>query len=243
MDQVNEVQQWLNNDGDYFTGVALYGKYGKNRNLHRFFSMGNESNTKREKLKYEMQKLAPTVQMVEKKAEIPAPNITKGKESPAGEKKEGRKINWPDEILLLIKEKGDLNNQRDIMHREVANMGDENDSATIAIRKEKNDRIDVMTVRIEKCRAIINKYEDDGVIDMEAGLVPVVPAGKKEVKKVDVAGMDKFEAQKKITSVAPQVSKMKKKLDKMPAGPKKTLLQRNYKAKLQLLAELKEKVK
>jgi len=54
--QLKEINDWLNSDRDFDSGVALYDRLGKNRNLKRNFQKFN--NYSAEKLPYEIAKLA-----------------------------------------------------------------------------------------------------------------------------------------------------------------------------------------
>jgi hypothetical protein len=51
-----DIQSWLDGERDYTEGVRLYGKYGKNNNLKKFFSI-KDNDFSRDKVAYELGKM------------------------------------------------------------------------------------------------------------------------------------------------------------------------------------------
>lgn len=237
----NNLQIWLDNQFDYNLAVTLFTKYGRNKNLIRFFTSGNEnSRNKISKLKYEISKIADLI-----------PDITAEQQQPPSDKKQPpkqtpdtpTKTNWPDEILIKIKEKGDLSNLRDILHRQKTAIPDANTADNIQKRKELGEQIIKITNQIETCRLIINHFQANGIIDLNLSLNlnlnPDKPT-KTNKPKPNLEAMTDIERMKKINSLNPTISKANKKLKTMPDGPKKQRLIQKLNNDSELLKELKK---
>jgi hypothetical protein len=55
-----EINYWLDSDGNYQAGIALYAIYGTSKNLLRILSIGGATRKNQETLIYELSKLAKT---------------------------------------------------------------------------------------------------------------------------------------------------------------------------------------
>jgi N-methylhydantoinase B/oxoprolinase/acetone carboxylase alpha subunit len=143
--------------------------------------------------------------------------------------------------LLKIKEKGDLSNQRDKLHRVKGKISDANTPENIKQRKEIGAQIAALTNEIESCRLIINKFQKEGVVDLT--LQVKQKQEKPEEKKLDIKSMSGIEIMKKINSLNPIISKANKKLKDMPDGPKKQKLIKKIEADNTLLQQLKDAAK
>ena len=253
MSNYADIENWFATGCDYYAGLGLFAKYSKNKILHKNLSTGTPNKWKVEKLAYELSKIAglpepaiAKVQPVQPTAKISSINPTIEiirQEQLKEQKQEGKKIDWPVEILLLIKEKGDLSNERDIIHRRKGELPDDNTDELIAQRKELVEKIEIISRRIEQLRAIIDKYEKSGVVDMEAGAKYEVTEHKSRIKKVNVEDLSDMEVMKKIRAIAPMISRNKKQLKELPKGPKYAKLAAKIKADTDLLEKLKERAK
>ena len=84
----HEIHKWVNSDQDYFTGVQIYDRYGRNPNLARILRRGGATVKNRLTLSYELGKIAkqiavsdntpalvkPQVKQEIQKAELPVPS-------------------------------------------------------------------------------------------------------------------------------------------------------------------------
>jgi len=245
------LKNWIDNSFDYRTAVSMFEKYGKNKNLSKFFNTGNENAHKTGKLKYELMKVAQYIPEIPDDNTILFRNGTGFKLSKTGASRGSimpdkgvydlPKTDWPDEILLKIKEKGDLSSQKDKLHRQKSGISDSNTPENIKKRKELSDQILILTDHIETCRAIINKFQKDGVIDLTIQVKKQPVESKKPA--IDIKSMTDIERMKKINSLNPVISKANKKLKDMPDGPKKQKLIKKNEADCKLLQELKNMVK
>jgi len=83
----HELHMWVNSDQDYFSGVQIYERYGRNPNLARLLRRGGATVKNRLTLSYELGKIAkqiavsdntpalvkPPVKQEIQKAELPVP--------------------------------------------------------------------------------------------------------------------------------------------------------------------------
>ena len=84
----HEIHKWVNSDQDYFSGVLIYDRYGRNPNLARILRRGGATVKNRLTLSYELGKIAkqiavsdstpalvkPQVKQEIQKAELPVPS-------------------------------------------------------------------------------------------------------------------------------------------------------------------------
>ena len=84
----HEIHKWVNSDQDYFSGVLIYDRYGRNPNLVRILRRGGATVKNRLTLSYELGKIAkqiavsdstpalvkPQVKQEIQKAELPVPS-------------------------------------------------------------------------------------------------------------------------------------------------------------------------
>ena len=84
----HELHMWVNSDQDYFSGVQIYERYGRNPNLARLLRRGGATVKNRLTLSYELGKIAkqiavsdntpalvkPQVKQEIQKAELPVPS-------------------------------------------------------------------------------------------------------------------------------------------------------------------------
>jgi len=74
---IEDIRYYLDNPGDYFTGVALYERFGHSQSLKRLLRVGGETPSNSETLAYELHKLAalPQVKSVPTKHKLSPPPL------------------------------------------------------------------------------------------------------------------------------------------------------------------------
>ncbi|MFZ4401478.1 MAG: hypothetical protein ACOYO1_15690 [Bacteroidales bacterium] len=140
-----KVKKWIEEGCDYTDGCSLYAIFGKNKVLSRLFP-GRE-NTYKTKLKYE---LCKSVGLVE---ELP---YNKPEAVIIGEVVE--KETYPDDVVKIISEYSKLTADRAKIHSRMSALPENNNSDTVAVRKELSDEIEKLSQRIEVLHAAKEAY-------------------------------------------------------------------------------------
>jgi hypothetical protein len=88
MSKRNDILNWLSSEGDYSAGLSLFAECSKNKSLFRFLSAGTPTGVKKQKLRYELEKLLPSLPEevdVEHEPQEHAPELVIEVNSPEGE--------------------------------------------------------------------------------------------------------------------------------------------------------------
>ena len=71
----HEILMWVNSDQDYFTGVQIYDRYGRNPNLARLLRRGGATVKNRLTLSYELGKIAKHIAVSENVPALKKPPV------------------------------------------------------------------------------------------------------------------------------------------------------------------------
>jgi hypothetical protein len=203
-----EISNWLKDpERDYALGAALYSKYGRNKNLQRLFSIKFDNESTREKLTYELSKLA-NVAPVKKakpkrkkrplKKQAPKPKVFTPEEAmktvkmPKSRFKTTEWDSLPDEVKALEKEWRKLYKERAAI------------KATIAHLPEQNDRKEAAFLILEYGETIQQLF-DDIAYYKKHGFLPERDKFKDKIPN------DLAEVEKLLRNTNTRISKKKKK--------------------------------
>jgi hypothetical protein len=256
---------WLNSDRDFNAGITLLEeskfKPGVVAKLKRHGVNGPEA-TKR--LKFLISELIKAWAMTDQEIveDAPALEIETQPEHTdqnslslvdAYQVLESGEHQYPDTVSQLICRYADAYKQRDILHKKMADMPEDNEETTVAARKELSDQIAALSDEMEFLYPKYAAYSEKGVIPSEEDLIlPSSDESKdtsKDAAEQDYSKMSKEELQKLRKSVATKIGRAKNMLEfqqeskadapnPMPECPKRV----KYQTKIDNLSEELKKI-
>ncbi len=249
-----DIKQWFSNkEASIEEGVELFAMYGKNTTLLKKFKRNPKAHS--ERLKYELSKLAKLKPSAcEKKVLIEPETVAPGPQTKTDtendddyiedvektnifEKQHEFKVSYdqcPVEIQNYIREKSDLAKERGILHTTLVEIGDSNDSESIAKRKTIVAQIKKGQERLDTLVAYIKDYEDNGVINVE---------GKESSTKSDTSPSESILLINTRNNLRASLSKDKKAYSTLNKGPKKDMLAKRIAEKEAKIEVINAKIK
>lgn len=167
--------------------------------------------------------------------------------------KSGEKT-YPENITAIISEYADAYKHRDVLHKQMTTMSEDNDEATMAVRAGLSDQIAELSDRMERLYPLYAKYQTDGQDPTDEDMRNLEQKDKEKQSKgnsetaPDYSSLSKDELQKLRKSVSTKIGRARNMLDfqqeskadtpnPMPGSPKKV----KYETKIaNLTAELKK---
>lgn len=256
---------WLNSDRDFNAGITLLEeskfKPGVVAKLKRHGVNGPEA-TKR--LKFLISELIKAWAMTDQEIveDAPALEIETQPEHTdqnslslvdAYQVLESGEHQYPDTVSQLIRHYADAYKKRDILHKKIADMSEDNEETTVAARKELSDQIAALSDEMEFLYPKYAAYSEKGVIPSEEDLIQPSSDESKDTSKdaaeQDYSKMSKEELQKLRKSVATKIGRAKNMLEfqqeskadapnPMPECPKRV----KYQTKIDNLSEELKKI-
>lgn len=256
---------WLNSDRDFNAGITLLEeskfKPGVVAKLKRHGVNGPEA-TKR--LKFLISELIKAWAMTDQEIveDAPALEIETQPEHTdqnslslvnAYQVLESGEHQYPDTVSQLIRHYADAYKKRDILHKKIADMPEDNEETTVAARKELSDQIAALSDEMEFLYPKYAAYSEKGVIPSEEDLIQPSSDESKDTSKdaaeQDYSKMSKEELQKLRKSVATKIGRAKNMLEfqqeskadapnPMPECPKRV----KYQTKIDNLSEELKKI-
>lgn len=259
----DRISQWISSTRDHNQGLLLLQQCSRNKTLIRNLSKPSGKNTR--KIAWQLRKLAG---LPEEILVIVSKNPSKEKASGSGQqipadkkacKKCGKYIpkyplnktlcdkcnfeaeveTYPEIIQEIIREKGKLHIDRDIAHKDLSAIPDENSAKNIAARKDLRDKIHDLSARIEFLNGHFRAFRKDNTVVPDRELIYPDPEPEKPSAKID-------DPRKRLTNLRAQRTKKNnqlefqsnKKMDEpnpMPPGEKRTKLEEDL---LKIYAEI-----
>lgn len=240
---MNEIDNWLSGDRNYYFGVALFAKHSKNKTLIATFQRG-KAQFHQAKLAYELGKLRADVRPSQP---VSPKSLTKNRSSIIG--RADRKTEIPPVISALKKEISTLYSQIDMIHAALYECGTSNEEKMTAKRKRLLDKRKPLCERADMLYQIKEEYFRttgaiqkellDNITELMTAGVEQQPAIADSADKSKIAGMSDLELLKRRQTLRSSISKTQnmlqyqsiKKNDQptpLPAGPKRE----QYQAKL-----------
>ena len=150
----------------------------------------------------------------------------------------------PETIDAIVRKYATAYRHRDILHKQLAEMPEDNESSTMDQRKELSDEISELTDEMERLYPFYKAYYNDGTIPTEEDLLPKEENTTQVDETSQTPALSKDELQKKRKSTATKLSRAKNMLDyqtetkgkepnPMPESPKRV----KYETKVQKLTE------
>jgi hypothetical protein len=262
-----QIINWFNGPQDYDQGIAFLQEVSrKNKVIAKLIRRGSTQGSF-EKLVWELNKVAGLKKIPAPKAESPVKTasakkkktIYDGQQIP--EKKEKFNLigdksldSYPPEVNRLVKEYSSLYMQRGKKHAAIKRLGDGNDQATIDARKPLIDEIRTMSNRMEILNEAFQAYENAG---KQIDISQLWPEEKKEgdeqnnikpSENIENLKSQKKNIQSSLTkdrNLLIYGSKTKPKDGKerqMPAGPKRTTLEKRIARKEKDIQDLDQRI-
>lgn len=122
---------------------------------------------------------------------------------------------YPETVAQVIRRYADAYKQRDILHKKMADMPEDNEVTTMAARKEISDQLESLTDEMEFLYPMYVSYAEKGDIPAEEDLRQTNKSGsdaKKEVES-DYSKMSKEDLQKTRKSVSTKIGRAKNMLE------------------------------
>ena len=258
MKPTEEIQAWLAGDRDYSAGIALLQRYGNKKILAATLAKpGKERNEQNHrKLAYELSKVAGMP-----KTDIPAPQpkpvaapvkekLVYGPALPPDQEPELYEVRpdgqYPDVIRRIKYEFSELYTRRSILHKNMAAIPAENNTANMNARSGMLEEIKKLSIRMDVLYLHLKAYEDNGAVPAEAELWPKPKATEQLPQEPDKLKLMKknlqtantkdrnllqYQQQQKASSDAP-----------MPDGPKRKKIILRIKEREKQIAEIDEKL-
>jgi len=151
----DEIQQWIDNGYDYFTGILLLRKYGNKRAMVKFLEKGEPNESKLEHLKYNLLKLAKELQV---SPEVVIEDISLRPDDTEIEIQKQKK--YPEEVVKLKAIKAKIYTDRALLHKKLIEVGTSNDPESIEKRKQLRDAIIRLTDEFKATDAKIQSIFD-----------------------------------------------------------------------------------
>lgn len=264
------IQKWLDDGKDFSTGVLLLNQVCKNRLLVTTIQKSPERYA--EKLEYELCKAAGIVQQATahqiptKDASLPKPNAFLPLPAPVAKTADAGSdvapahdpavaspvpaIELPADILKIKDEYSSIYNLRSQQHNILADVPQDNAPHNVKQRKVLAETIKQMSNRLELLYAAKEKYFEDGTMpDMSVLFAAPAPAvdANKELPE-DVATLKKMKKNLQISvhklgnQLEYQTEHKQKRLNPMPAGPKRLDTELTIKEKLKQIENIEFKL-
>lgn len=221
---------WLNSDRDFNAGVALLEeskfKPGVVSKLKRHGLNGPEA---QKRLKFLINELIKAWAMSEQELTDDDPELgvvggldLNGKAEQntmllvdAYKALEEGEQQYPETMVQVIRRYADAYKQRDILHKKMADMPEDNEEATVAARKEISDQLEVLTDEMEFLHPKYVAYVEKGEIPIEEDLQPSDNSETDDKKDVesDYSKMSKEDLQKTRKSISTKIGRAKNMLE------------------------------
>ena len=199
----HEIHNWVNSDQDYFSGVLIYDRYGRNPNLARILRRGGATVKNRLTLSYELGKIAKQIAVSENTPALVKPQVKQ--EIPKAELPE------PTEVVTIDK----LRSEQKMCYKMLDNLH------AILPYKEKPERMNIafqileLDDRLKEITIRIDHFDKHGVI-------PAQPV-KDEPKTL--SDLNTAELIKRQMTVRTYITRYKIKLEKSKSLKKRTRYQ------------------
>ena len=199
----HEIHKWVNSDQDYFSGVLIYDRYGRNPNLARLLRRGGATVKNRLTLSYELGKIAKQIAVSE--------NIPALKKPPVKQEIQKTVSPVPPEVISIDK----LRSEQKMCYKMLDNLHailpykEKTERMNIAFQiLELDDRLKEITIRIEH----FDKH----------GVIPAQPDkdAHKSLSELDTASLIKRQM-----SVRTYITRYKTKLEKSKSLKKRSRYQ------------------
>ena len=199
----HELHMWVNSDQDYFSGVQIYERYGRNPNLARILRRGGATVKNRLTLSYELGKIAKQIAVSDNTPALVKPQV----------KQEIQKAELPvpSEVITIDK----LRSEQKMCYKMLDNL-----HAILPI-KEKPERMNIafqileLDDRLKEITIRIDHFDKHGVI-------PAQPV-KDEPK--NLSDLNTAELIKRQMTVRTYITRYKIKLEKSKSLKKRTRYQ------------------
>jgi len=199
----HEIHKWVNSDQDYFSGVQIYDRYGRNPNLARILRRGGATVKNRLTLSYELGKIAKQIAVSEN-----VPAMKKPPEKQEIKKAEQSETSEVPTIEILRSEQKMCYKMLDNLHA-ILPYKEKTERMNIAFQiLELDDRLKEITIRIEH----FDKH----------GVIPVQPV-KDEPKTL--SDLNTAELIKRQMTVRTYITRYKTKLEKSKSLKKRSRYQ------------------
>ena len=199
----HEIHKWVNSDQDYFSGVLIYDRYGRNPNLARILRRGGATVKNRSTLLYELGKIVKHLEVSDKTPALVKPQI----------KQEIPKEENPEPIEVISIET--LRSEQKMIYKMLDNLHailpykEKPERMNIAFQiLELDDRLKEITIRIEH----FDKH----------GVIPAQPV-KDEPK--NLSDLNTAELIKRQMTVRTYITRYKIKLEKSKSLKKRSRYQ------------------
>jgi len=263
----NEISAWLKKR-DYQLGLLLLSKYSKNKTIVRILSM-NPNKSKADKLLYELLKLSgrsneylslSKIIPVENKPAPAVPGKVKAEPKKPVQKKEAKKViavagikvtfnKLPLIIQEIIKQRGRLYRDREILHEKLTATGEKNTPENIVLRAMLGDKIEHIAQRIDAIYSALEHYEKNKTLPGEDFLNWDINPTKQKTNFPDYSKMNDIDLKNRLTNLRSYLTKDLNKLkynsvsakqneDPMPAGPKRDALEKKVATRKEEIEEL-----
>lgn len=184
---MDEIKQWLEGPGDYDTGVMLYCRHGRNRNMKAYLQRKNDPN----KLRYELGKLVGVDAFAIPKVKTQAPPLTTVKDKDELKPHERLKIireggvsflELPEPLQQVYLEACDSYKQMRHFHEKMKLV------ATDAERAENRAGLLAQTERNRTCWAALDRWVADGTLPEPP--IPEPKVGEESPGPVDAKSLN-----------------------------------------------------
>lgn len=158
---------------------------------------------------------------------------------------------FPDNISAVIREYADAYKKRDTLHKQLADMPEDNDESTVKLRADLSDQIASLSELMEKLYPLYDKYQAEGKDASDEDMKKLEAKDDKNKKGTDTdySKLSKEDLQKTRKSVATKISRARNMLEYqqeakaevanlMPDCPKKV----KYESKIANLSSEIEKI-
>jgi len=252
-DLARDIHKWLQAP-EYYSGLSLLIQVCKNRilirNLSRKSTPKNLAKITSELRKSTVQKPSSVALKTVKKKSHSSPD---GSISHPDEKHAGK--SYPETVIKLIAITGELNSERDKLHRCLKQIPETNTVENIDKRLPIIERIHDISQDLEVYYQIKNRFFTEKAIPTEDDLIIKKPSGAKpNAKKPDnVDKMSEAELIKRLAQLRSSLSKKKNKLlyqsvskkkekDPMPSGPQKAHLEQQVNTDSLTIKKIKKRL-
>jgi hypothetical protein len=206
------IQKWLKKDPDYISGLGLLIQVCKNKTLLRNLSR-RETPINLKKIAWELKKSIGATKLY-------SPNKNKLQKVSVGSFSAGKKLKektttYPEIIETIISRNGKLNNNRDILHRELKTIPETNTEDNKTKRKEILEKIKTISNQLDHLYKLKDRFFKEEIIPTEDELkFPQVEMIKKkeEMKVNPIDQMSEADLLKKRTNLRSNLTKKKNKL-------------------------------
>ncbi len=245
MDKIEEINHWLQEGSPYEKGVALFQRYSHNLTLMRV--LPGRPERYREKLEYELRKLAGLTQPEKKlvPSSMPSPDSHQYHFSeleellPEGNASEQ---DTPKAIQGLRDEFSRCYKRRSILHRELRQTSPENTAEKVARRKVLADQIKALSARMDELWPIYEAWRNEGVCPKEENSFDkALPGESPRELKAKIDNLKKTISKDKLFLQYQSVKKQPSP-NPLPHGPRRHELEERIRAKQAEMDELKNRL-